>query len=247
MRGLVFGLSEIGRDNLNVFQNTCIFIPILASVFIFGRIFCGWICPLGFIQECLRKLNRLKGKFVLLLIFLAIIIFLMYYSRPINFFIVQNITSILGLCLIIICMFVVLNPKNDWRLKKIKYASLLLWTIFVVLGVFVTNPWCSLYGNEIDYSSLIGFAAVLFAGSIISMAWCRYICPLGGLFALLSSFYQYLIKGSGRPSHTYKDTCPMGAISQEGYVDKENCIYCLRCTEKYGFKIEESKIDHKSN
>ncbi|MFH1853894.1 MAG: 4Fe-4S binding protein [Candidatus Omnitrophota bacterium] len=237
VRGWVFGINEIGKDNLSVFQNMCIFVPIMASLFVFGRIFCGWICPLGFMQEGLRKLRIFKNKIFALLLFLLIIIFMIFRFKPVNFFFVQNIASMLGLVLIILCFPAVLNPKTDKRLKKIKYLVLTLWTTLIVLGVFITSPWCSIYGNEIDYSSLVGFVAVIFAGSVISMAWCRYICPLGGLFAILAKFYQYHVKGTGVPSKTYKDTCPMAAISEQGEVDKENCIYCLQCAERHGFKI----------
>ncbi|MBC8473979.1 MAG: 4Fe-4S binding protein [Candidatus Omnitrophica bacterium] len=247
VRGWVFGIAEIGKDNLSVFQNMCIFIPIFASLFVFGRIFCGWVCPLGFIQECLRKLNIIKRKIILLLIYTIIMILILYHTKPVNFFFVQNIASILGLSLMAICFFFILNPKTDTYLKKIKYISLIFWTTLIVLGVFTTSPWCSIYGNEIDYSSLLGFIAVLFAGSVVSMAWCRYICPLGGLFALLSRFYQYYVKGTHVSSPHYKTTCPMGAIANNGSVDKENCIYCLRCTEKHGFKVEESKIGNKNS
>lgn len=247
LRGGIFGIMEIGKDNLNVFQNMCILIPILASLFVFGRIFCGWICPFGFIQEGLRKVNVIKRKLALLMFFLATIIFMLYYFRPLNFFVAQNIAGLLGLSLIVICFFAILDPKNDSYLKKIKYVSFLLWTGLITLGVFVTNPWCSIYVNEIDYSSLIGFLAVVFAGCVISMAWCRYTCPLGGLFALFSKFYAYKVKGTNKPSPSYKTICPMGAINEKGHVDERDCIYCLRCTEKYGFKLEESKIGNKNS
>ncbi|MCX5714061.1 MAG: PQQ-binding-like beta-propeller repeat protein [Candidatus Omnitrophica bacterium] len=231
MRGWVFGLSEIGKDNLSLFQNTCIFIPILAFVFAFGRIFCGWICPLGFIQEGLGKINikSKKIKIVLLCGFLAIIFFLLWRLRPVNYFVIQNAASLLGLSLLIICLTAVINPQSDTALKKIKYFYLTLWTILIIFGVFVTDPWCSIYGNEIDYSSLIGFLAVIFSGLIVSMAWCRYICPLGALFALFSKFYAYRIKDSGRADARKQDICPMHAINEKGAVDNQNCIFCLRC------------------
>ncbi|MDP2911696.1 MAG: 4Fe-4S binding protein [Candidatus Omnitrophota bacterium] len=244
IRGWFFGLSEIGRDNLSVFQNTCIFIPIIASLFIFGRIFCGWICPLGFIQESIRNIFRhvhhRVGAIIdrpLLFFFIAITIFLIYRFKPVNFFVIQNMASIFGLLLLVICFFSIANPANDLRLKKSKYFFLVIWVLSILLGIFVTSPWCAIYGNELDYSSLIGFISVLFAGLIVSMAWCRYMCPLGGLFALLAKFYNYTAKGSGIPSKEYKNTCPMGAITKNGTVDKENCIYCFRCIEKHGFKI----------
>ena len=216
----------------------CVFIPIIASLFVFGRVFCGWICPLGFIQEWLRKIKVLKNNFIVLLIFLTVVTFFMFYFKPVNFFFVQNIASLLGLLLILLCFPAILNPSLDKRLKKIKYFSLAIWTTLTVLGVFITSPWCSIYGNEIDYSSLISFVAVMLAGTVISMAWCRYVCPLGGLFALLARFYQYIVKGTGLSSKAYKNTCPMGAISEQGHVDTENCIYCLRCTEKHGFVLK---------
>jgi len=241
IRGWFFGLSEIGRDNLSVFQNTCIFIPMIASLFIFGRIFCGWICPLGFVQELLKnsgKSLRRIPKLIMLSIFLVIAVFLIYYFKPVNFFVIQNMASMLGLCLLFICFFSILNPANDLRLKKLKYFFLAMWILSILLGIFVTSPWCAIYGNEIDYPSLIGFISVLLTGLIISMAWCRYICPLGGLLAALSKFYKYAVKGSGIPSEEYKNTCPVGAITKNGTVDKESCIYCLRCTEKHGFKLQ---------
>lgn len=239
VRGWVFGVTEVGKDNLSVFQNMCIFIPLLAFLFIFGRIFCGWICPLGFIQESLRKIPLFKKRLPPLFIFIALTAFLMHYFKPVNFFIVQNISSVFGLALLGICVIAILKPKKELKLKKIKYIALGAWTTLIVLGIFVTSPWCSIYGNEIDYSSLIGFIAVLFAGTVISMAWCRYVCPLGGLFALLSRFYQYVVKGTGKSDKTYAETCPMAAISENGEVDTENCIYCLRCVEKHGFKLKE--------
>nr|MBU1327728.1 4Fe-4S binding protein [Candidatus Omnitrophota bacterium] len=241
IRGWFFGLSEIGRDNLSVFQNTCIIIPVIASLFIFGRIFCGWICPLGFVQELLKNFGkRLRQipKLIMLSIFLVIAIFLIYRFKPVNFFVIQNMSSMLGLCLLFICFLSIANPANDLRLKKLKYFFLVIWILSILLGIFVTSPWCAIYGNEIDYPSLIGFISVLLTGLIISMAWCRYVCPLGGLFAALARFYKYTIKGSDIPSEEYKNTCPMRAITKNGTVDKESCIYCLRCTEKHGFKLQ---------
>jgi polyferredoxin len=242
LRGWVFGLSEIGKDSLNLFQNTCIFIPTLAFIFAFGRIFCAWICPLGFIQEGLAKINiqPKKMKIVLLCIFVAITCFLLWRFRPVNYFLPQNIAGLFGLSLLLICLLQALNLCSDTSLKKIKYFYLALWVILILFGVFVTDPWCSIYGNEIDYSSLIGFLAVIFSGLIVSLAWCRYICPLGALFALCAKFSAYQVKGSGYPDKRYKETCPMQAINENGRVDKQNCIFCLRCNEKFGFRIEKT-------
>lgn len=243
MRGWIFGLSEIGKDNLSLFQNTCIFIPVVAFVFAFGRIFCSWICPLGALQEALRKIkiNTPKIRLFLLSVFLAATVFLLWRLRPENYFLIQNAAGLLGLSLLAVCLPVTLNPAWDPSFKKIKYFYLALWTALIVCGVFVTDPWCGVYGNEIDYSSLIGLSSVVLAGIIVSMAWCRYICPLGALFALLSKFYAYRVKGSGLPDTRYKSTCPMTAINEKGNVDNDNCIFCLRCNEKFGFRLEKNE------
>ena len=61
-RDLVLGANALGRDDLNAFKYLIIFGTVAAGTMFFGRVFCGWICPLGFVQELLAKLSGWLGR-----------------------------------------------------------------------------------------------------------------------------------------------------------------------------------------
>ena len=115
------------------------------------------------------------------------------------------------------------------------------WIIIITLGIFVTDPWCALFGNEIDYSSLVGLFAVLASAAIVSMAWCRYLCPLGSCLSLITKFSQVKIKrkkGSSISKQAAQRICYVQALGEEG-LDESSCLFCKRCVEAGASDIEE--------
>jgi len=61
-RDLVLGANALGRDDLNAFKYLVVFATVAVGTMFFGRVFCGWICPLGFVQELLAKLSAWLGR-----------------------------------------------------------------------------------------------------------------------------------------------------------------------------------------
>lgn len=51
VRDVTFGALSISINTLEAFKYLMIFSVVAAFGLIYGRIFCGWICPLGFFQE----------------------------------------------------------------------------------------------------------------------------------------------------------------------------------------------------
>jgi polyferredoxin len=253
LRGTIFSFQDIGKNDLNVFNGLFIFVPLIAFTLMFGRIFCGWLCPLGFMQESFFRIPFMK-KFMLepfpwlrrlrLILSVAVFsaaVFLLFKFKPKTFFFVQNMAAFWGLATIILVGLFVLNPEAGFKLKRLRYFFLFAWLVIIFMGIFVTDPWCALFGNEIDYSSFVGLFAVLVSAAIVSMAWCRYLCPLGSVLSLIAKFFQVKIKRKKDSAISKKEArqiCYVQAL-EERELDKSSCLFCKRCVEAGASEIEE--------
>jgi len=254
LRGTIFSFQDIGKNDLNVFNGLFIFVPLVAFTLMFGRIFCGWLCPLGFIEEVFfrvpftRKVmlaltpQARRLRLILSVILFLAAIFLLFEFKPKTFFFVQNIAAFWGLAALILTALFVLNPGADIKLKRMRYLLLFAWLVIISLGIFVTDPWCALYGNEIDYSSLVALFTVLASAAVVPMAWCRYLCPLGAVLGMAMKFSQVKIKrkkDSLISSSQAKEICYVQALTEKG-LDKSSCLFCKRCVQAGASEVEET-------
>lgn len=253
LRGWLLGLQEIGRNDLNVFNNLFIFVPLIAFTLMFGRIFCGWLCPLGALQEIpfrvpfLKKflvsisLSARRIKLLSLVLLLLFALFLLFAFKPGTFFFTENIAAFLGIITLVMAIFFVLNQKLDAQLKKNRYFFLTAWLMIIGMGIFVTDPWCALFGNEMDYSSLAAFFMVMAAALFVPMAWCRYICPLGSFLSIIMKSSRLKIKRNTNLILSYEDAsniCYTAALGEKNLYEGA-CLYCRRCVDRGASEIKK--------
>jgi len=254
LRGWLLGLQEIGRNDLAVFNGLFIFVPLIAFTVLYGRVFCAWMCPIGTAEESFFRIPVLKRfitnlsisarriKFLFLIAFLTLILFLLFISKPKTYFFTENIAAFWGIAAILIAFIFLLSPNLNSQLKKIRYFSLFFVLTIVAAGIFITDPWCALFGNEIDYSSLLAFLAIVSTSAFISMAWCRYLCPLGSFLSIVTKFSRAKIKRNNThslSSEACRDICYVEALGSSS-LDQGSCLYCGRCVDVSASKIEES-------
>lgn len=252
LRGWIFALKDIGKNELNVFYNLFIFVPLVAFTLMFGRVFCGWICPLGALQELSFRVPFFKKfilkeslvarciKLSLLVIVFSLSIFFLIKLRPQTFFFLENVASFWGLALIGIVFIAIWRPALEMGLKKIRYLSLILWFILLISGVYTMDPWCALYVNGIDYSSILSLFIVLALTFLLSQPWCRYLCPLGSFLSLLVKYAPFKVRQvKNIPPEVAKNICPVEALGREA-IDPGSCLYCARCIKAGFSKLEES-------
>lgn len=227
-----FGFSEIGKDDLISFSMLWLIAVVGSATFLFGRIFCGFLCPVGFLQEISGRFSPLKQSFtkkIYLSLLLILSSLLLYEVWPANEFAFEFVIAILSFIMVGIALLVQFRPDLEPALLKAKYPILAVYLFISVLGIYFSEVWCTLYGAEIDYSSIISLPLVILAALAVGMPYCRYVCPTGFFLALCSKTSLYSIHGNcidcGMPCGKI---CPSGALFK-GKIDPLLCISCGRC------------------
>ena len=82
------------------------------------------------------------------------------------------------------------------------------------------------------------YAGVLLAIGLFSeRAYCRFLCPLGGVLAMLDRLHLIdLLKRRpecGSPCRLCERSCPVRAIEKSGKIIMAECFQCLDCQVEY--------------
>ncbi len=209
----------------------------LVLALVFGRVWCGWICPLGTILDWLPSHRNSKkpgispvwkqGKYLLL--FTVIISAIL---GSLMFMVLDPITILFR------TTSGVILPGLNWFFDGVSYwlygfeaiRPAVDWVDGALHGWLLANQPFYL----VNFVLLVIFGAILGLNAIRSRFWCRYLCPLGGLLGLLSivSFIRHRVDNEKCVSCNKCATlCPTGAIDPEKQftADTAECTVCLHC------------------
>jgi polyferredoxin len=225
------GLSagwKVGYSNL--LAPTIIF---LVLGLIFGRSWCSWVCPLGFIQDIFIRIRKflkigyynlsenLKQVSVFVKWFLVFALFFVAMGIGIpNFFLsAYQYDLITPFCQI--CPSKQIFPCLGGRFKEI-------------LVVDTINTWT----ETMSYLAIGVFMFYLITTSFIRRMWCR-LCPMGAILGLLNRFSFLSLRKEGircTKCGVCLRSCPVQV--KEVYEEKkkervttQDCTLCLRCVE----------------
>jgi polyferredoxin len=192
----------------------------LALTVVFGRAWCGWLCPLGTLVDLVPARHRKGpkrlprgwqlGKYVVLVIVLGAAAF-----GSLGPMILDPIT-------------IITRPLQELA-RPLFGTDAASKNVGVGIGGWQVIPQVALW-------SLIPLVLVLALNAVDRRFWCRSACPLGGLLALVS-----LSPGIRRAVDTEKCTsctrcakvCPTDAISAEkGWTSSATeCVTCMSCVD----------------
>jgi ferredoxin len=204
---------------------------LIAATLLFGRFFCGYICPLGTTIDIIDLLIKKRidtgrilknGKYYIL-------IFLIFAAA-------------LGASFLHFFDPLVIFERS---------LTLIFYPVFTYLASIFTLTSTAIYAESMI--ALCVLVVVFTLNFLNPRFWCRNLCPLGGLLALLSkpSIFKFrFLQGCTKCSICEK-VCPTDAITFEAQkIDSGECIECLRCqyecpqhTIKYGASLKPTPID----
>lgn len=213
----------------------------LASIILFGvlsgRVLCGWICPLGFIQDILAisKVKRIEvsSKTHRGLVGIKYVILTLTLLISISFSLAQfsetgrTYREMLGI--FAQAPFTSLSPSDTLLATLPRLLSDIALSIYSGFNYSLIKP--------LLITRIIILIAVLALAIYVPRAWCRYLCPQGAFSAIASRFSLLGLRRDPvrcfrARCHTCEDVCPMKVpiLSQprEKFTDPE-CIYCLKC------------------
>jgi len=214
-------------------------ITIVVTV-LFGRVFCGWACPLGTLNNLVGSIRKkasahqgrdwYRVKYYILVAMIASTVFTL-----------QPVGIMDPLSLLIRSFSISVFPLFNYGVRAAfdtVYASNPLNVsaasepIYTLLKHSVLSFEQSFYNQNLLIGAI--FFVVLGLNLLEKRFWCKYLCPLGALLGLVSRFS--LLKRSVSEGCTECGAC--GRVCQgnaapdqkEQWKDTE-CLYCWNCDD----------------
>ena len=199
------------------FGTLALFIVSIILAIILRRSFCGWICPLGGLQEFFG----LAGKKIL---------------RK-NFSMPAAIDKYLRFLKYIVLLLIIVM---SWRTASLWFAPYDPWAAYGHLSEGIPSVWKEFtVGFIILILSLIG-------SFFYDRFFCKYLCPMGACLGLISLISPFRIKREESVCincNQCTKICPVHInVSKIRTVTTPECINCQQCTEvcpKEGALINE--------
>jgi polyferredoxin len=214
-------------------------ITIIATL-VFGRAWCGWICPLGTTLD-IFSFEKARGKrqppserwrnikYALLIAILVAALF-------------GNLTLLAldPLTLLFRSLTVAILPTLNQIVRAVEGALFQVPALSGAVASFdmwirpAMLPSEPLYFKDTILFAGI-FASVLALNVLAPRFWCRYLCPLGGMLGLLSraAFFRREVGEPCKGCALCTSACPTGTINPEkNYAsDPAECTMCMQCLE----------------
>ena len=190
---------------------------------IFGRFFCGWICPFGTLhhfvsylgnrrKKTAQKIQLNKYRKAQCIKYFILILFLFMAAFPSLAVSLQ--TGFLDPIPLVTRSFnLLLLPIIDRAANLVSVTARFYEGAWRILAIFLT--------------------AVLL-NIVIPRFYCRFICPLGALFAIISRFAIWRIgKTQSECSNCLLcDKACEGACEPSGSIRISECVLCFNCREE---------------
>jgi polyferredoxin/NAD-dependent dihydropyrimidine dehydrogenase PreA subunit len=216
---------------------------VVAVTIVMGRVFCGWLCPLGALHDAVGSFKRIKkareetrldrygvkAKYYILTAVLVAAIFQIHFVGildPISLVIRSFSLAVSPAVNYLVHGFFDLIYKSDigplTAVSEPVYQFLKLHVISFGLPVFHQGSFIGLL-----------FISILALNFVRKRFWCRFLCPLGALLALLSRFSLLNHKVDAEACNDCNlclATCAGGAHpSAEAEWRGAECVLCFNC------------------
>jgi polyferredoxin len=181
---------------------------LLTTGVIFGRFICGYVCPMGLLQDLIYKIKTpklvTKLRYLNFMKYLVLLLFVLILP-----FAVRHVLSGLG---------------SPWFCKYICPSG----TIFGAIPILGTNEGLR-HGLGALFILKVSIAAVIIiAGIFIFRLFCRVLCPLGAFYALFNKI-SFIKMNCDSVKCTSCNKCAVACPIKINPVEQPNSPECVRC------------------
>jgi MauM/NapG family ferredoxin protein len=211
---------------------------VLGLALFLGRVFCGYLCPMGATIDFWDWVNRKKRK-----------------PRGENSFEgAGRFRSLKYLILITLAGSAVAGISWVFLFSPLSLVTRFYSFVLYPLSLMIANLFLDLLRPLFPHLGLEGLAyvrysvplfntnlfvaflvlTILLLGRIQPRFWCRNLCPAGALFALFSlkPLFRRAVSEKCTRCNRCVRVCPMGAIAEDFVKTAHSeCITCLKCQE----------------
>jgi len=219
-----------------------IYLPVfvMAVTVLLGRVFCGWICPLGTLNNMTSILKRrhlsvaprnwYRLKYYILLFLLASSLFSLQLAGivdPLSLLIRSFTLSVYPA--ISYATSTVFDAFFDWNLPFFSGFAEFIYR-------FLKDSILPFQQPFFLQSALVGFLFLVVLGLnlVERRFWCKYLCPLGALLGVLSR-YALLKRSIGEECNSCgacSATCRSnGGASTNEKWERSECMFCMDCDD----------------
>ncbi len=177
---------------------------VLLLSILFGPVFCGWVCPLGTVQEWMGRLGRKLFRRRYNHFVPAKLDVVLRYLRYGVLFWVLYVTAMSGTLI-----FEAYDPYyalfNFWS-TEVAWTAIAILVLALGLSLFVERPWCK---YACPYGAVLGLTNLF---RVFSIKRSQTTCKADGACSIL---------------------CPMNIpVDTQTVVRDHQCISCLECTSE---------------
>ena len=188
---------------------------VLGIIMIFGltlgRTICGWLCPLGLIQELLHKIPTpkiKKSRITRALSYLKYVILAVFVVAIPMWYGIKHDLAVPGFCKYICpagtfegAIGLLSNPGNAGYFSMLKILFTRKFVIMLIIGL-----------------------ACIFC----YRSFCRFICPLGAIYGLFNKLALVSVKVDENRCNSC-GACVRNCQMDVRHVGDHECIHCARC------------------
>jgi ferredoxin len=181
-----------------------LFVVSIITALIFKRGFCGWLCPLGGLQEFLARIGKkIMGRQLVMPVKLDKVLRYLKYG------------------------VLVLTAYLAWKTASMWVSPYDPWAAYGHLGEGIPSVWKEF---SVGFILLI----ITFVGSFFyDRFFCKYLCPMGGFLGLVAKISPFKIKRDAEvciDCNLCTVLCSMNIdVAKVDTVTSDECINCQEC------------------